>query len=108
MREEGYYRVKRKGKETIGHFTPKASLWQLVGSHLHYGDSDFDEIDEVRIERRGWISVNDRLPDEFIDVLVTDGEKIRISCVDSSGTIDSYIIYGEVTHWQPLPDPPAE
>lgn len=59
-----------------------------------------------------WISVKDRLPEKRKDVLCLfqDNTRIRnrieISWVDSVGCFLYEAIYGEVTHWMPLPEPP--
>lgn len=64
----------------------------------------------------GWVSVKERLPEEEICVLVTDGEHIEIASyiiISSYGktewTINSFFddITGvEITHWMPLPELP--
>lgn len=59
----------------------------------------------------GWVSVQDRLPERFLQVLVTveeDGEKFV--------EIDAYQVNdwcffcdgAKVTHWMPLPEPASE
>lgn len=60
----------------------------------------------------GWISCGDRLPEDSKRVLVTDGENIEITLFDGSEWEmynqygNHYELYGDVTHWMPLPIPP--
>ena len=64
-----------------------------------------------------WIPVTERLP-EYADghVLVTDGERVRISCRNAfyntaTGETRCAQGYGagmSVTHWMPMPAPPEE
>ena len=59
----------------------------------------------------GWVSVEDGLPKEGRDVLVTDGFACMVMIYrkkefNNYGKIDWW--YNEdVTHWQPLPSPPV-
>ena len=54
-------------------------------------------------KQSGWISVDERLPEPFEDVVVYD--KINFICIDY---IDSNNVWGHtlVTHWMPLPEAP--
>ena len=55
-----------------------------------------------------WVNRNERLPEWQVDVLVLyDSGKIDINWVDSVGEFMYENIYGRVTHWMPLPTPPA-
>jgi hypothetical protein len=57
----------------------------------------------------GWISIEDRLPELFENVLTIDSEgKIFINWLEEITENKSYFAYGggSVTHWQPLPEPP--
>lgn len=61
-----------------------------------------------------WIKCSDRLPDSYVDCLIFS-EKINIgidiAVIDSTGKWSTWIDYfdiSEITHWQPLPDQPAE
>jgi len=63
-----------------------------------------------RLKRGGWVSVKERLPRSGDTVLVyyRRGDYRRMDIVRYLGHwifIDPYI---EVTHWQPLPEPPKE
>lgn len=69
-----------------------------------------------------WVSVKDRLPLTAIDgqnftiieVLVTDGEHVHATDFSAGGfpvawgEFDAYgaIARSQITHWQPLPEPP--
>ena len=53
-----------------------------------------------------WISVNDRLPDPFENVLVFRDGKISIDYHEENGWF-AYDFNGKrATHWQPIPQPP--
>ena len=61
-----------------------------------------------------WISVEDRLPEPFVPVLVQmPGEEpfptVREGFISNDGIWQSAMFRrepGEVTHWQPMPHPP--
>ena len=61
-----------------------------------------------------WISVDDRLPEPFVSVLVQmPGEEpfptVREGFISKDGIWQSAMFRrepGEVTHWQPMPHPP--
>ena len=56
-----------------------------------------------------WISVKDRLPEPFEDVLTYDGKcKIIINWLEELEDGISYFAYSgkTVTHWMPLPQKP--
>ena len=69
---------------------------------------------ELRARVQEWISVNDRLPEPYVSVLVNmPGEKpfrtVREGFISNDGIWQSAMIRrepGEVTHWQPIPQPP--
>ena len=55
-----------------------------------------------------WISVEDKLPENFDDVLIhyADG-RIDIGCRYPDGWMTERS-WGPITHWMPLPEPPKE
>ena len=57
-----------------------------------------------------WISVDERLPEQYENVLVTDGEDVvcgyYVSGEEGWNYFDYVICRGLETHWQPLPEPP--
>ncbi len=59
-----------------------------------------------------WISVKDRLPEMFTEVLVyTDryGGRLEMAHIGVQGWIQNgAILIPTVTHWMPLPEPPKE
>ena len=60
-----------------------------------------------------WVSVNDRLPEEAVDIIVyTNKKRIAFGYLydghfrDEGHEIMANWNIGEVTHWMPLPQPP--
>ncbi|HYQ47118.1 MAG TPA: DUF551 domain-containing protein [Polyangiaceae bacterium] len=69
-------------------------------------------IAEVRAHR--WIPCSERMPEPLVRVLVAVDSETHIGCWESSawwsptaGDYDGRVPVGEVTHWMPLPAPPA-
>ena len=58
----------------------------------------------------GWISCSERLPKLGELVIVTDGVRVSATFLQGAG---HYVLWkynnflGEITHWQPLPEPPG-
>ena len=101
-------------KETFGYLPKKYKDGTFMSSSRadEVSPQDMFEGWIARAEQTGWISVEDRLPEKLDFYMVWDDvEKSRLEA--------SYIpekqrfrYYGEditsdVTHWQPLPQPPA-
>ena len=69
---------------------------------------------KLRARVQEWISVDDRLPEPYVSVLVyMPGEKpcptVRRGFISNDGIWQSAMFRrepGEVTHWQPMPQPP--
>lgn len=59
-----------------------------------------------------WISVQERLPEQFQSVLSYRGNKVlfEVDFIDEQGKWYSQCKYSttKVTHWMPLPEPPKE
>ena len=58
-----------------------------------------------------WISVEDRLPDDMVEVLViADGNMaIAFHRKGTWSSEDAWLLYDhDITHWQPLPPPPVD
>jgi hypothetical protein len=60
----------------------------------------------------GWVSVEDRLPDDDQTVLVTNGQRVKEVCFAQRTKLDmpnfrfTTMKFDEITHWMPLPSPP--
>ena len=53
-----------------------------------------------------WISVEDRMPERFRDVLISDGRRIEISHFDFAGWDCPFILDDNVKWWMELPEVP--
>ena len=76
------------------------------------------------MNKSDWIIVKDRLPEPFINVLTTDGNNVEIlfytkylnritgemvvgwTLTNNSESTD--LIWENITHWMPLPEPPND
>ncbi|HDG1693048.1 TPA: DUF551 domain-containing protein [Kluyvera georgiana] len=64
-----------------------------------------------RNSQDGWIPVSERMPEGMTDVNISNGFGVGQAWWDGDGwqtQHDYYAVPGEVTHWQPLPEPPKE
>lgn len=58
-----------------------------------------------------WISVEERLPEEGVSVLIYGFGCMDIGWIIDTGWRSEYISdydKGEITHWMPMPEPPKE
>lgn len=55
-----------------------------------------------------WISVEDRLPEPFVNVLAFRNGKISIDYHEENGWFAYDFEEKRATHWMPLPSPPTE
>lgn len=54
-----------------------------------------------------WIDVRDRLPEPYVDVLARHKNGyVRVECMSLYESFSFSPVYGEVTHWSPLPELP--
>ena len=66
-----------------------------------------DSAPTVEVERN-WISVDDHLPERFGEVIVCyENGDVREACLFPDGGFIHERLYGRVTHWMPMPFPPA-
>lgn len=74
-----------------------------------------DYIQQLEAKVPRWISVEERLPDVNVDVVLiiprNDGPCIRVGWLRESGrwwAAGQGLVPYDVTHWMPLPEPPKE
>lgn len=59
----------------------------------------------------GWVACSERMPEGMTDVHISNGHDVGQGWWDGDAwqtQHDYYSVTGEVTHWQPLPSPPAK
>ena len=96
----------------------RAKLVELLDIIIQPGQKTIGDIADYLISNgvtvQEWISVEDRLPEPYVSVLVNmPGEKpfrtVREGFISNDGIWQSAMVRrepGEVTHWKPLPQPP--
>lgn len=68
--------------------------------------------EETLVSDGGWIKCSERMPEEMVDVLITDGDDVCLgwlACAEPLDILWEYpgsAVRGLETHWQPLPAPP--
>ena len=67
-----------------------------------------ENIGNLLASRHEWISIEDGLPELFIDVLVLRNGKIEIDYNEDDGWFCYDFDGKRATHWMPLPSPPTE
>ena len=114
----GLRRLARDLKEWAGYLR-HGRYPELDLSELHAFAQRFDEMHPAAIRRTSpvsqtmseWISVEDRLPEDGVEVLAydTDHEIYALAerCLDSLRASDESTYYLRPTHWMPLPEPPS-
>ena len=50
-----------------------------------------------------WLSINDKLPEENVDIIICTKHNNIIPATFDNGKFHIYMGYIEATHWQPLP-----
>ena len=57
--------------------------------------------------KQEWISVDERLPEAYEDVLYFNGQSVGVDFICSDGTWCDEVVHGKpITHWMPLPEAP--
>lgn len=106
--EPGVYFVKSKahGKIII-------NIEELDSAKIYFNNDDCEWLDE---QDEGWVPVGERLPEKRIRVnACLDGDIVFIGHLDFNGqwVLEEWDLakdgsgQSKVTHWQPLPKPPA-
>lgn len=82
----------------LQHFYDNAGGWEGLAKLQETADS------------KGWISVDERLPEHNQEVLVINNSEYEHAIFRGKQfrVIRQSDSYKEVTHWQPLPSPPTE
>ena len=104
-------------KQAISHFWYGVShdiFSEPVTTYAKLAIEALEKEKESGVTVQEWISVDDRLPDPFVPVLVQmPGEEpfptVREGFISNDGVWQSAMFrreLGEVTHWQPMPQPP--
>jgi hypothetical protein len=101
----GCHECDKKDTFRVLHCAYKGVLLQIdkqVFEKTIHPDCPLDDMDE----QGGWISVDERLPEEWQRVLFV--VKLTFSCFIVIRNYHSVTMNESLTHWQPLPDKPKE
>ena len=91
-----------------------SSLCRHIDKSCKLAENIADDLISNGVTVQEWISVDDRLPEPFVPVLVQmPGEEpfptVREGFISNDGIWQSAMFRrepGEVTHWKPMPQPP--
>ena len=84
-------------------------LQQTVEHYKGCADDWYKEACDYKAQIPRWISVTERRPESYVDVLAFDGDVIGIAAYREKGQFwMSYWVFDDITHWMPLPTPPKE
>jgi hypothetical protein len=69
-----------------------------------------DLLEEYAHQKTGWVSVDERLPEDDFEILVYTNKGATLFC-EYDSSIDKFLCVGfgfvdNASHWQPLPEPP--
>ena len=106
--------AKKMIEEEILNRQQTVSSWNWNSEYYSYCDGRKSSLEELieRLEKipqdNGWISVEDRLPEESWIYIVYHTEYwIRDISFSKPDNEWGYLMQSRITHWQPLPLPPT-
>lgn len=110
--DECGFALKAKAADAIEELLVKAGLW-----HRRY-QLEHEKVDKLRAAVPRWISVEERLPEPYQNVLTCawklfGADRRLVYGIDYTIENNEWVCGGEsyktmVTHWMPLPEPPKE
>lgn len=83
------------------------SMSECLGKHGARRTGAAIAVVNAGYRKQVWISVDDRLPETYEDVLCYRGKSLYVDFICSDGTwCEDGIFTEKVTHWMPLSEPP--
>lgn len=98
-----------KWEKAYGTLREKHSALLKQNEELRVAAAQVTKLAAKAAVERDWISVEDRLPEPGVDVLVVYPDKhINMGTAGSDDWLEEDFEDGNITHWVPLPEPPKE
>ena len=105
-------RIKIEVMKTAEEILSKHNPFQNNNGNTEYFTQNIIDAMEEYANQSKWISVDERLPEDEEECIITNGIVVEVAQMYGGEFCVIYdlkaAIINDVTHWQPLPNPPTK